>query len=185
MSRIHYRFAVSATVTLKTLLLSLSLSFVFWIFGYKHWSKISNSNRRNLIIDGIFEELNFREDSMMGAHRKWSTSAINLILRSPPPSTLRATSQPGRVKLRSLCTNGVAATARERTRARCVHIGIDDEEEKEDRNGRDGCSGRTNAKSMPRPGWRGVTNKVDYLRTFQARRNQEENFPANGKKLIN
>lgn len=56
--------------------------------------------------------------------------------------------QPGRVKLRSLCTNGVAARARERTRAHCVHIGIDDEEEKED--GMDAmCSGRTNAKSMP------------------------------------
>jgi len=71
----------------------------FWNFGYKDWSKISNSNLRNVVIDGIFEELNFREDSMMGALRKWSTSAINLILRSPPPSTLRAATWPRQASL--------------------------------------------------------------------------------------
>lgn len=119
----------------------------FWNFGYKDRSKISNSNLQNVVIDGIFEELNFREDSMMGALRKWSTSAINLILRSPPPSTLRAATWPRQASLplyewsrgdstwtytcAMLYTS--ASTMRKRRRTGMGAM----------------CSGRTNAKSMP------------------------------------
>lgn len=51
------------------------------------------------------EEFNFRRNPCqeMIWHRKWSTSAINLILRLPPPSTLRAA--PFRVEACSLRTN--------------------------------------------------------------------------------
>lgn len=124
------------------MLRALSLS-----FSNFDWSKISNSNLRNLVINGIFEEFNFREDSMMGALRKWSTSAINLILRSPPPSTLRAATWPRQASLPlyewsrgestwtytcALCTHRHRRRGRERGRGMGAM-----------------CSGRTNAKSMP------------------------------------
>lgn len=165
-----YQFAVSQ---LRALLL---------FFSNFDWSKISNSNLRNLVINGIFEEFNFREDSMMGALRKWSTSAINLILRSPPPSTLRAATWPRQASLPLYEWNRGESTWTY-TCALCTH-----RHRRREREGGRGMgamfSGRTNAKSMPglaREVWR---IKWITFSTFQPRRNQE-NFPTNGKKLIN